>query len=126
MTSIREALNGRSHGEKKNHEERNRLGDLRRHPQPLIEAYEALREEVVEGLAERSQRSALALFAHGGMLAWMQAWLRVSPVEVPDVFSPEQEATATTLRQEKLPSLSTARAEVTVVLTGMVLESLVV
>jgi len=123
LTSIREALNGHSQGEKKNDEELNRLGDLRRHSRALIDAYEDLREAVVQGLAERSQRSALVLFAQGGMVAWMQAWVPVLPVEVPGVFSRDEDTSATTLRQEKLPSLSAARAEVTVVLAGMVTES---
>lgn len=86
----------------------------------VVAAYEDLRGEVVHGTADLVHRSAMSLFARGGMLEWVCAW--TSCVDTPAPLSDGKCAGPTTIAHDQSPSAS--KAEATVILAGMVLQNI--
>lgn len=81
-------------------------------PRAVLDQYEALRREALETVPFGPQGHGLALFLRRGMPGWLAALTALGPPRL-----------ATEAAREEGPSvLPAARAELTTVLAGMVLE----
>jgi hypothetical protein len=90
-------------------------------PQYLLDQYETLRQEVLQGAWSDPAAKpgvGLALLLHRGMRAWLDAWVGLIPRPEPEPPEVENESTATHGMPHPSPS---ARAQLTAVLAGMVL-----